>query len=144
MTQTNHRKTYGSALILTVVLTSLLAMVGVLFALLSRMDKNTTRALQENYRLELVTDSLLVHIQEVLAEDVPHMDGSGELVQEAYDGTDANDSWLASLEPDKEEQQKGIHLMKLCNGNLLYNLGYMMISLKKWVDGAKNNFFAPF
>ncbi len=84
----------GSALILTVVLTSLLAMVGVLFLLVSRLNQSATRATQDIQRLELGVDQVLNRVEQQLILDVPGVAG-----QEYYDAPDGNDPWLASLEP---------------------------------------------
>jgi hypothetical protein len=85
----------GSALILAVVLTSLLALVGVLFMMSARIDKMATSATVDNRDLGLAVDTVLAEIGETLAEDVP---GVGNK-QEYYDYPDANNPWLASSEP---------------------------------------------
>jgi len=103
----------GSALILTVVLTTLLAIVGVAFVLVARVDKTATSAIAENKQLNLAVDSVVATICQQLAEDVPGM----QPAQEYYDypgytrapGVDgtlftpddvvSGDAWLASLEP---------------------------------------------
>lgn len=103
----------GSALILTVVLTTLLAIVGVAFVLVARVDKMSTSAIAENKQLNLAVDSVVAAICQRLTEDVPGM----QSWQEYYDypgytrapGADGTlftpddvvtgDSWLASLEP---------------------------------------------
>jgi len=84
----------GSALILTVVLTSLLAIVGVLFVMASRVDKMATSAISENKELNLAAETVVTRISQELASDVPGVAG-----QEYYDYPDANDIWLAALEP---------------------------------------------
>ena len=61
----------GSALILTVVLTSLLAIVGVLFVMASRIDKMATSAATENRELTCAVDTVLSQIDEALIEDLP-------------------------------------------------------------------------
>ena len=85
----------GSALILTVVLTSLLAVIGVLFVLAARIDKMASSATTESRELALAVDTVLAEINETLAADVP---GVGPQ-QEYYDYPDANNPWLASAEP---------------------------------------------
>jgi len=77
---TEDRGQYGSALILAVVLTSLLAMVGVTFLLVSRVDKIATSSVTENKELELAVESVIAKIAEELARDVP-----GEPNQEYQD-----------------------------------------------------------
>jgi hypothetical protein len=84
----------GSALILTVVLTSLLAIVGVLFVMASRVDNMATSAISENKELDLAIDTVVARISQELASDVPGVAG-----QEYYDYPDANNTWLAVLEP---------------------------------------------
>ena len=66
-----HGADTGSALILTVVLTSLLAMVGVLFVMVTRIDKMGTQAVAENQELMLATETVVAEIGELLAQDVP-------------------------------------------------------------------------
>jgi hypothetical protein len=87
-------KCAGSALILTVVLTSLLAIVGVLFVLVSRVDKMATSSISENRELNFAVESVVAQISQELTLDVP-----GVTAQEYYDYPDVNDAWLASLEP---------------------------------------------
>ncbi|MFC1635984.1 helix-hairpin-helix domain-containing protein [Planctomycetota bacterium] len=84
----------GSALILAVVLTSLLAIVGVLFVMASRVDKMATSAISENKQLDFAVETVIAEISQELLLDVP-----GIADQEYYDYPDANDTWLASLQP---------------------------------------------
>lgn len=88
-------RSQGSALILTVVLTSLLAIVGVLFVMAARIDKMATTAATESRELTCAIDTVLTQIHQVLAEDVP---GVGK-DQEYYDYPDEANPWLADLEP---------------------------------------------
>jgi len=83
----------GSALILAVVLTSLLAIVGVLFLMITRIDKIATSAISENKELDFAVDTVIAKISQELASDVP---GSAAEYQD-YPGPE--DKWLASLEP---------------------------------------------
>jgi len=85
----------GSALILAVVLTSLLALVGVLFILTTRIDRMATSATAENRELNLALDTVLAQIQELLVADLPGVGGN----QAYYDYPDANNVWLASGAP---------------------------------------------
>jgi len=89
------RRDTGSALILTVVLTSLLAIVGVLFLMAARIDKMATSATADNRQLGFAVDSVVAQIGEVLAKDVPGFPRA----EEYYDYPDANNAWLADLEP---------------------------------------------
>jgi hypothetical protein len=106
----------GSALILAVVLTSLLAMIGVLFVLATRVEKVSTSAIAENRQLNSAVEAVIAGISDELALDVPGVAG-----QEYYDyprwwidtgadgtpGTEDDvimgDRWLASLEPYQVE-----------------------------------------
>ncbi|MFH1372169.1 MAG: hypothetical protein ABII09_12910, partial [Planctomycetota bacterium] len=89
-------RTTGSAIILAVVLTSLLAIVGVIFLLSSRVDSVATSAIADNKDLNLAVDTVIAQISEALAADVP---GDPNSLQEYYDYPDANNPWLACLEP---------------------------------------------
>jgi hypothetical protein len=86
----------GSALILAVVLTSLLAVVGVLFIMMARVDTIATSAVSENRELNFAVDSVIAQINEQLVLDVPGVAG-----QEYYDYPDQYNTWLANLEPYK-------------------------------------------
>ena len=88
------RAPVGSALILTVVLTSLLAIVAVLFVLAARIDKMATSAISENKELNFAVDTVIARISEELVSDSPGVAG-----QEYYDYPDEYNTWLASLEP---------------------------------------------
>ena len=90
-----ERPSRGSALILTVVLTSLLAIVGVLFVMASRIDKMATSAASDNRDLDSAVETVITEIGEMLVVDVPGVTDD----QEYYDYPDANNVWLASLEP---------------------------------------------
>ena len=83
----------GSALILTVVLTSLLAIVGVLFVMVSRVDKMATSSISENKELDLAADTVVAKISRELTLDVPGVAG-----QEYYDYPGVNDTWMQSID----------------------------------------------
>ena len=83
----------GSALILAVVLTSLLAIVGVLFVLVTRIDKIATSAISDSKELDFAVETVVEIISQELVLDVP---GEGAEYQD-YPGPE--DKWLASLEP---------------------------------------------
>ncbi len=110
----------GSALILAVVLTSLLAIIGVLFVMVSRVDKMATSAISENKSLNLAVETVVTKISRELVIDVPGLTDPNSLadpnsptdpnsmadpnspqilLQEYYDYPDVNNLWLASLEP---------------------------------------------
>jgi hypothetical protein len=86
----------GSALILAVVLSTLLALVGVLFLMAARVNQLSTSAISENKELDFAVDSVVADLSQQLALDVPGFVNSG---QEYYDYPDSNNLWLASLEP---------------------------------------------
>ena len=83
----------GSALILAVVLTSLLAIVGVMFVLVTRIDKIATSAISVRKELDFAVETVITKISQELALDIP---GEGAEYQD-YPGPE--DPWLASLEP---------------------------------------------
>ncbi len=85
----------GSALILAVVLTSLLAIVGAMFVMSARVDKVSTSAIAENKDLISAVELVVAEISQQLVADVPGIDPNGEY----YDYPDQNDPWLADLEP---------------------------------------------
>ncbi|MHC4396979.1 MAG: ComEA family DNA-binding protein [Planctomycetota bacterium] len=84
----------GSALILVVVLTSLLAIIGVMFIMVARVDKISTSAIIENKELVLAVETVIAKISQELVLDVPDPN------QEYYDYPDSANRWLASLEPE--------------------------------------------
>ena len=86
----------GSALILAVVLSTLLALVGVLFVLAARVNQLGTSAISENKELDYAVNSVIAEISQQLVLDIP---GNVNPNQEYYDSSDANNIWLASLEP---------------------------------------------
>ncbi|MGA2324242.1 MAG: hypothetical protein ABSG22_10385 [Sedimentisphaerales bacterium] len=85
----------GSAIILAIVLTTLLAMLGVLFLLSSRVDSVATSGVGDNQDLKLAVDTVVAQISEVLTHNVPGVDPNGTY----YNYPDANNPWLACLEP---------------------------------------------
>jgi hypothetical protein len=93
------RKVRGSALILTVVLTSLLAIVGVLFLMITRVDRMATSATSQNKELDLAIDALIAKVSERLIWDVPGTRLAGGRYPEYHDYPGPDDRWLASSEP---------------------------------------------
>lgn len=100
--QTREARSTGSALILTVVLTTVLAIVGILFVMLSRMDRISATASSQARQLDLAVDAVIAAIDDQLAQDTPGvvLDQAGMPVAEYEDYPNARDLWLASLEPD--------------------------------------------
>lgn len=92
-------KVRGSALILTVVLTSLLAIVGVLFLMTTRVDRMATSATSQNKELDLAIDALVAKVSEQLIWDVPGTRLAGGRYPEYHDYPGPDDRWLASSEP---------------------------------------------
>jgi predicted DNA-binding ArsR family transcriptional regulator len=90
------RTKLGSALILAVVLTSLLAIIGVMFIMMARVDKMATSAVSENRELNFAVETVVARISQELVLDVP---GMPKGKKDYYDYPDANNAWLASLEP---------------------------------------------
>ena len=85
----------GSALILAVVLTSLLAIVGVLFVMVARVDRIATSAISENKELNFAVETVVAKISQELVLDVPGV------AAEYQDYPGPEDRWLANLEPYK-------------------------------------------
>jgi len=80
-------------------LTSLLALVGVMFVMTARVDKVAASSISENRELNFAIESLIAKISQQLTLDVPRMPKSKE---EYYDYPDEWNTWLASLEPYEE------------------------------------------
>lgn len=98
----------GSALILVVVLTVLLAAVGVLFLMTSRIDEMATSGISRTEELRAGVNVVLDRIGTVLTDDLL---GSDDLmlngddpcapdVDEYWDYPGNDDPWLANLEPE--------------------------------------------
>ena len=92
------KKTFstGSAFILAVVLTSLLAIVGVMFVMAARVDKMSTSAIVANRELNFAVETVIAKISQELVSDIPN-----EPSEEYYDYPGPKDKWLASLEPNE-------------------------------------------
>ncbi len=97
---TNHESLAraGSALILTVVLTTLLAIVGVVFVMMARVDKIATSAISENRELGFAVEAVIARISQELVLDIPRPKPCCP-EEEYYDYPDPCNAWLASLEP---------------------------------------------
>ncbi|MHC4743270.1 MAG: hypothetical protein ACYS8Z_15250, partial [Planctomycetota bacterium] len=111
----------GSALILTVVLTSLLAIVGVVFLMISRIDRMATSGIADDKQLDFAVDAALSEIAGQLVYDVPGTRIPNSMVfpngkifpyglvgpfpngfwrPEYHDYPGPEDTWLASSEPN--------------------------------------------
>lgn len=91
-----NKSRFGSALILAVILTALLAVIGTIFLLSSRVESMSTSSIEEEKALESAIDSIIKKIANELTNDVPGVSG-----QEYYDYPGEKDTWLASIEPYK-------------------------------------------
>ena len=94
-----ERRILGSALILTVVLTSLLAIVGVLFLMITRVDRMAASGASQGKELDLAVDAIVAKISEQLIWDVPGTRLAGGRYPEYHDYPGPDDRWLASSEP---------------------------------------------
>jgi hypothetical protein len=95
--ETRDESPIGSVLILTVVLTSLLAIIGVMFIMITRVDRMATSAISENKELNFAAETVVALLSQELVLDVPGVAGA-----EYYDYPGDGDKWLASLEPYKD------------------------------------------
>jgi hypothetical protein len=87
----------GSALLLAVVISSLLAIVGVLFVMVARIDKIASSSVSDNQELKNAIDTAAAQISQQLTLDVPGITSSAK--QNYYDYPDVNNIWLADTEP---------------------------------------------
>jgi hypothetical protein len=103
-----NKKKHGSALIMTMVLTVLLAIVAVMFVAVARMDRASTSNIADNKTLDLAAKSIVEIINKELILDTPGVAKEAVYPKPAYpqyyeyhDYPDANDAWLANIEPYK-------------------------------------------
>lgn len=114
----DHTRT-GSALVLVIVITVLLASIGAMFMLFARIDQMASSAVVDNRDMDLAVDSVVNRIKSLLTEDLlgatnsdmqrllaaPAAKGmrpnyaNASIVNEPYD-SHITDAWLASIEPD--------------------------------------------
>ena len=85
----------ASALIMTVVLTVLLAVIGTMFLMMTRVDKMATSAIEQGRNLDAGVGSTIAIISKILVDDVPGLGSSSEY----YDYPSNADPWLSNLEP---------------------------------------------
>jgi len=97
----NNTHRSGSSLILVVVLTALLAAVGTIFLLSSRVQSMSPSGIEESKALESAIDGIIKKISDELVDDVPGVGTDPD--QEYYDYPGPNDIWLASIEPYHNE-----------------------------------------
>jgi DNA uptake protein ComE-like DNA-binding protein len=92
----------GSALIMTIVLTVLLAIIAVMFVAVARMDRASTSNIADNKSLDLAAKSITEIISKDLVRDTPGVAGRDSNDPNNYsDYPDPCNPWLASLEPYK-------------------------------------------
>ncbi|MHC4445027.1 MAG: hypothetical protein ACYTA5_20710, partial [Planctomycetota bacterium] len=109
----------GNALIMAVAMTTLLAIIGTSFVLMSRLDRQAVKGVAEDHSLDAALEQTISIIKETLANDVVRLDRIGgapskiklldptdenpketlEFSNEPYDYPGDNDKWLASIEP---------------------------------------------
>ena len=96
----------GSALIMTIVLTVMLAAVAVMFLAMARMDKASTSNIADNKMLDLTAMSIIEIINKELVYDTPGVAIKADIKEVNFphyfdykDYPDACDPWLASSEP---------------------------------------------
>lgn len=95
-------KRRGAAMILVIVVTVLLAVIGVMFMMVSRLSETETAAVANSRDLDAGVQAVVNKISDVLLEDLfggdtTLLDASGS--DERYDGNTSADAWLCSLEP---------------------------------------------
>lgn len=96
----------GSALILVIVVTVLLAVIGVMFVMVTRLDGVLSASIIQDRRLDEAVRQTTARIEQILMEDLfgsddPNAmpaDGRG-LSNEPWDAPGPDDPWLADLEP---------------------------------------------
>ena len=86
----------GSALVLVVVLTSLLAIVGVTFIMAARVNRMATSGIADGKDLDSAVDTVIAKISQELTLDTP---GVSDPNSDYYDYPGDEDKWLACLEP---------------------------------------------
>jgi hypothetical protein len=101
----------GSALIMTVVLTVLLAIVAVTFVLVARMDSAATGNVSDSKSLDNAAKSIIDIIGKELVFDTPGVAEKAGIAKnnntqqyfDYQDYPDVNDAWLASIEPYRND-----------------------------------------
>jgi len=104
----------GSALIMVVVLTVLLAVIGVLFVMASRIDEMATSSVVYGHELDHAVDSVVELISQRLTDDL-----TGAAGERAFDYPGINeqtgDNWLSTVEPaDQPGRQRHAQLCRRC------------------------------
>ena len=98
----------GSAIILVVMLITLLAVIGAMFLLRARVERITATAIQQDKELSNAADTVVALISQKLILDTPgvDVDANGTPRPKYYDYPDADNPWLANLEPYYDTSNK--------------------------------------
>ena len=91
-----YRNEKGSALIMAIAVVTMLAIVGAMFLLMSRIEEGSTSSLEEFKSLDAAVDSVIATVATELKLDTPGVTANTEY----YDYPGDNDKWLANLEPE--------------------------------------------
>ncbi|RKY09545.1 MAG: hypothetical protein DRP66_01980 [Planctomycetota bacterium] len=91
----------GSALIMVVVLTVLLAVIGVLFVMASRIDEMATSSVVYDRELDYAVESVVELISQRLTDDLMGgVDERGVVDERSFDSPGIRDNWLSTIEPE--------------------------------------------
>jgi hypothetical protein len=106
----------GTAFILVVMLVTLLAVIGTMFLLRARVGRLSASAMRQNSELNNAVDTVVAAISQQLIVDTPGVDvDSNGPRQEYYDYPDANNAWLANLEPYKNTVDANYYWRQVSN-----------------------------
>ncbi len=126
----------GSALVVVVVLTVLLATIGTLFVMASRLSLASTESIADNKDLQSGIETVLAKIKTVLTDDL--FGNDGKMVNndggsdEPYDHPGPSDPWLASIEPVKYSADPCEYRWQRISD--IY--GYLTeLGINGWIDG---------
>jgi hypothetical protein len=108
----------GSALIMTIVLTVLLAIIAVMFVAVARMDRASTSNIADNKSLDLAAKSITEIISKDLLRDTPGVAGRDSNDPNNYsDYPDPCNPWLASLEPNSNSTKTVYNWLQISDVN---------------------------
>ncbi len=128
--ETMRFKTFrrASALIMTMVLTVLLAIVAVMFVAVARMDRASTSNIADNKSLDLAAKSITEIISKDLLRDTPGV--AGHDPNNYYDYPDPCNPWLASLEPNSNTSKTVYSWLQISDvTNYLHQHGYSTVNV---------------
>lgn len=96
----NSKPQKGSALVMVVVLTVLLAAIGVLFLMTSRLDEMASSSTARNKELDMAVDSVVELISQKLTQDITQNLAAPNPQTFDYAGWGPDDDkWLSTIEP---------------------------------------------